>query len=112
MDPLGLAFEHFDALGSYRETDRGLAIDTSGDLDGTPFQGPRDLAALIQQSPAAAACMVKQVYRYATGHMETDGESSILDGIGTRFVANGMQYLELVSDVVSSDGFRFATTPP
>ncbi len=35
MDPIGFAFEHFDAVGAWRERDEGFAIDTTGTLPGT-----------------------------------------------------------------------------
>ncbi len=38
MDPIGLAFEHFDAIGRWREQDGGQAIDASGTLS----DGERD----------------------------------------------------------------------
>ncbi len=34
MDPIGLSFEDFDALGQYRTTDNGKAIDVSGQIHG------------------------------------------------------------------------------
>ena len=34
FDPLGLAMEHFDAIGQYRATENGLAIDATGSLNG------------------------------------------------------------------------------
>ena len=42
MDPLGLSLENFDAIGQWRTTDSGRAIDASGVLlDGTKVDGPR-----------------------------------------------------------------------
>ena len=46
MDPLGLSLENFDAIGQWRTTDAGHAIDASGVLlDGTKVNGPRELRA-------------------------------------------------------------------
>ena len=46
MDPLGLSLENFDAIGHWRTTDAGHAIDASGVLlDGTKVDGPRELRA-------------------------------------------------------------------
>jgi len=46
FDTLGYALEHFDSIGQYRATERGLPIDASGTLDGwpstaRPSSGPR-----------------------------------------------------------------------
>ena len=46
MDPLGFSLENFDAIGQWRTTDAGNAIDASGVLlDGTKVDGPRGVAA-------------------------------------------------------------------
>ncbi len=54
MDPLGFSLENFDAIGQWRTTDAGRAIDASGVLlDGTKVDGPRELRqALVAQKDA------------------------------------------------------------
>ncbi len=42
MDPMGFAFENFDAIGKFRKKDGKFAIDPSGTLpSGTDVQGAR-----------------------------------------------------------------------
>jgi hypothetical protein len=108
MDPLGFAFEHFDALGAYRATEGGLAIDDSGTVDGQPFNGPRELVAALRASPAVTSCLARQMYRYATGHLETDGEASVLTDVGARAQAAGDATLDYLRAIAESDGFRYA----
>jgi hypothetical protein len=46
MDPIGFAFENYDAIGAWRDKDGGFSIDPSGALpDGQSFQGPGELKA-------------------------------------------------------------------
>jgi hypothetical protein len=59
MDPIGFAFENFDALGQYRTTENGKAIDVSGEVMATTdpalqgkFMGVRGLAAKLAASEA------------------------------------------------------------
>ena len=54
MDPIGFALENFDAVGKWRETDAGSAIDASGVLPGRqPDRGLRGPAqSLLAQSRA------------------------------------------------------------
>ncbi len=48
MDPIGFALENYDAVGQWRATDAGAAIDASGKLpDGTVFDGPAGLTQLL-----------------------------------------------------------------
>jgi hypothetical protein len=35
MDPMGFAFEHYDAVGRWRDTDGGKAIDATGEIVGS-----------------------------------------------------------------------------
>ena len=41
MDPIGLAFENFDAIGVWRTDENGLPIDPSGQIDGVSFRDHR-----------------------------------------------------------------------
>ena len=108
MDPLGFAFEHFDALGAYRANEGGLAIDDSGTVDGQAFTGPRELAAALRANPSVTSCLARQIYRYATGHLETDGEAPVLADVGARAQAAGNAYVDYLRAIADSDGFRYA----
>jgi hypothetical protein len=111
MDPMGLPLENFDAIGAYRETDDGLTIDATGDLDGTAFDGPVELAALLAETPAAADCLVKNLYRYATGRQWQDSQSRIVAGLNQRFASEGYDFQKLMVEIVASDGFRYVAPP-
>jgi len=111
MDPVGLGLENFDAVGAYRATDHGLPIDTSGTLDAATFDGPRTLATVLRNSPETATCLVRQVYRYATGHVETSGEDIVMAAIASAVEGRGYLWSALLSEVAVSDGFRFLSPP-
>src|SRR5262249_22676093 len=54
MDPIGFAFENFDAIGAWRGKDGAFEIDPSGTLpDGRPFRDPAELRTLLRQKPDA-----------------------------------------------------------
>jgi len=111
MDPLGLTLENFDAIGKYRTTDQGQAIDVSGDLSGTGFSGPIELGQVLASQPEAADCLVQNLYRYGTGHVEATTEQPVLDALEQTFRAGGYHVRDLMRDIVSSDGFRFVAAP-
>jgi hypothetical protein len=112
MDPLGFAFEHFDGLGAYRANEGGKTIDDSGTVAGHAFVGPRELAAVLRGMPEVTACFGKQIYRYATGHLEGDGEGPVLAGINARAQAAGNAFVDYLTATVASDGFRYAGNAP
>lgn len=50
LDPLGFAFEHFDAIGRWREKDNSEAIDATGQLlSGQKFDGVQELRKMLVQ---------------------------------------------------------------
>lgn len=69
MDPLGLAFEHYDTVGRYRETDLGAAIDTTGEVPVTnvPFDGIPSLATALEDDPRLRECVLRKFLTYALG---------------------------------------------
>jgi hypothetical protein len=52
MDPIGFAMENFDAIGSWRDSDAGNAIDASGVFpDGVKFEGMAGLKKVLLDRP-------------------------------------------------------------
>ena len=111
MDPLGLALEHFDAIGAYRTTDQGLPIDARGDLDGVSFNGPTQLGHVLADHPDLGACLVRRMYRYATGHLEGRGEEPALLELSWKLGQAGHRVKALAVELAASPGFRLASTP-
>ena len=107
MDPIGLAFENFDAMGAYRTKDEnGQPIDAHGELNGKPFAGPRELGMLLRQSDEARACMTRRIYRFATGRNENGYDDAQIALLDKAFNQAGRKFKSLVSSLAVSDGFR------
>lgn len=109
MDPLGLALEHFDAVGRYRADDKGHALDTRGNLDGTTFDGAVALSKLLRADPRTAECLVRQAYRYALGHVEDAGEEPQIEALASAFGSSGHDLSALFRSLAASDAFRYAS---
>lgn len=106
IDPPGFIFERFDSVGRYRETLDGVALDTSGEIDGVPVSDVAGLAALLADDPRLTQCMVRQLYRFAQGRLETEGEEGELTRLHTRFAADGFRFDQLLRALALSEGFR------
>jgi hypothetical protein len=107
MDPLGLALEHFDGIGAYRERDGDLPIDASGELDGTSFQDALGLGQAVAGHPELATCLARNLFRYATGRLETSAEQTLVQGLSGHFADDRYRVKSLLLAVIGSDAFRF-----
>ena len=84
MDPIGFLFEHYDAIGRWRDVDGGKPVDASGYLEGTDVDGDLDgvpaLAKKLLASDQVRACVAKQWFRYAFGREATTPADSCTVG--------------------------------
>jgi len=69
INPLGFTLEHFDAVGRYRNEERGRPINAAGSYetragDLVRFDGARDIAAFLAGSEEAHTAFVQQLFHY------------------------------------------------
>lgn len=88
MDPLGLSLENFNALGMWRDMDRGQPIDASGKLTtGETFHDIRDLKKIIENHHRTDfyRCVTEKMLTYALGrgldYYDVDAVDRIVDRI-------------------------------
>jgi hypothetical protein len=111
MDPLGYPLEHFDPIGRRRETDHGLPIDATGEVDGVEVDGAADLGRALAAHPLLGDCWTRQLYRFATGHLELPGERPVIQSLAQGWDEDQYRLKALLLRLVMSDGFRKATAP-
>lgn len=105
MDPMGLPFETFDAIGRYRTTEHGLDIDPSGAFEKTPIANSSELGTAMSTSETVARCVVRKFYSYAVGHEERDVDQSVVETLTQSFETSGYRLRSLILDIVTSDAF-------
>ncbi|MBX7077969.1 MAG: DUF1592 domain-containing protein [Nannocystaceae bacterium] len=106
MDPIGLGLENYDGVGLFRTTENGATIDANADLDGVAFAGARTLGTAIREHTDSAPCLMRNLFRHATGHIEVDGEQGELDEIAAAFADDGYRMKTLMVELVASPAFR------
>lgn len=112
MDPIGFGLENFDALGRYRSSEEGVAIDASGevvasvDLNGS-FNGALELAERLAESKSVRDCVATQYFRFALSRTESQADSCSLVSTFDSFEAQAGSLSELILAVVESDAFRY-----
>jgi hypothetical protein len=106
MDPIGLAIENYDAVGSYRTTENDVPIDASGTFEGKVYHNALDFEKLLHDSASVPNCVVARVYEYGVGRSVSAGEREWLRYLDDRFARKGYVFPELMRMVATSDAFR------
>src|SRR5262245_13725107 len=113
MDPIGFAFEHYDAAGRWRDVDGGQAVDATGMLKGTDVDGALDgvpsLATRLAGSAQVATCTATQWFRYAFGRAEQSiGDLCAVDRLAAALTGNngGGDFRKMVRATVRMAAFR------
>ncbi len=117
LDPIGVGFENYDAIGRYRTTENGLPIDAAGELtsagtsSGT-FTGAVELAKKLATSPDVRACVQKQWFRFSLGRFEGPEDACTLKSLSHDFAASDFDVKKLLLSLVTSDAFRYRKVEP
>lgn len=108
LDPIGLAFENFDAIGRWRDQDNGKPIDASGTLPGgETLNGVADLRSiLLSRGDQFVETMSGKVLTYALGRGLEPFDRPAVRAIAARTKTEGGTFHALIESVVLSETFR------
>jgi hypothetical protein len=114
IDPIGFGFEKFDAIGGRREAAKlvfqerkgkesprtiELPLDTAGYVAGikaSEFYSPRELGAVLARSETCQECIVKQLFRFTIGRMETPADRPLINRLAQGFRQSQFRFKELM----------------
>ncbi len=109
INPIGFAFENFDALGQLRDTDNGKPVDTTGAYrfaDGLKeFDGAAELMGLIAESPQAHACYARHVAEFVLGRDVERSDDALVDEVQLASWSDEQSIKELLIAVVANPAF-------
>ncbi|MGO8701911.1 MAG: DUF1592 domain-containing protein [Limisphaerales bacterium] len=114
MDPLGLAFENFNALGIWRDTEFDQPIDSTGKLtSGESFANVKQLKRLLVADHATDfyRTLAEKMLTYALGRGLEDYDVETVDSIVARLEASHGRPSALLSGVVESAPFQRRRKP-
>ncbi|MCA9066649.1 MAG: DUF1592 domain-containing protein, partial [Planctomycetaceae bacterium] len=109
IDPWGIAFENFDAVGSWRTEIAGHAVDASVELPGhQTLDGIEGLKAylLLHRQDQFARALTEKLATFATGRPLTFADYAELDRMTAELRRRGDGLATLITILVSSDLFR------
>jgi hypothetical protein len=111
IDPVGLAFENYDAAGLWRDQEQGQPIDASGDLTSTDvsgaFSGVVAMASNLARSDMATECFVRNWFRFTFGRGEGDDEAARMATITNELRAADGKVTELLVALTKTPDFRY-----
>jgi hypothetical protein len=121
MDPIGFGLENYDTIGRWREkevlqfrTSRRetktipLDIDATGriaGIEGSDFAGTKQLGQVLSESETCQECVVKQLFRYAFGRLETQADDATIEHSYVTFRDSGFRFQQLLLALVKSPEF-------
>jgi hypothetical protein len=112
MDPIGFAFENFDAVGRWRDKDGDAAVDASGELpDGRSFKGADGLKKLLKQNNSLfVRCLSEKMLTYALGRGVEPYDRRAMDKIVETVTREDYRFSTLIAEIVKSDPFQMRMT--
>jgi len=120
IDPIGFGFEKFDAIGMHHDKAQllfmpvvedavkarsakpkevYLDVDTTGALAGLQdarFRNPREIGELLARNTECQECIVKQIFRYMAGRLETPADRPVLNQAFEDFKNSQFRFQELL----------------
>jgi len=108
LDPTGDSLEHFDAMGNYRTTDGGAAVDSSASITSpmaVSFDSFEDLAPVLATSCAVAQCFTGAVMKDAFAVNKLQFTESDVNQVANAFAEGDFSIRELVTAIVTSPAF-------
>ena len=128
IDPIGFGLEKFDAIGMYREKQKllffpeyqvgpkkpkpqeiELTLDTAGRVAGLPeseFTSARQLGELLARTPQCQECIVRQVFRYMTGRLDTRADNPVIRRALGDFQGSGFHFKALAVSLMRQWDFN------
>lgn len=109
IDPWGIAFENFDAVGGWRTDVEGKPIDATSVLfNGQPLDGMDGLKRYLLESrqDQFTRAMVHKMTTYAIGRPLTFADRASIDQIAAKLRQRGDGLATMIELIVTSDLFR------
>jgi hypothetical protein len=123
INPIGFAFEHYDAMGAWQTAERGTVdampytvdVDAKATVGAADLQGAVDgaveLSALLAESDAARSCVVEKWFEKALSRAPTQEDACLVADLRSRLKRSD-DLRELVVALASSDAALFVKETP
>jgi hypothetical protein len=108
INPIGFAYEGFDAMGRVQTTDHGKPVNTAASYafeDGVQSYGNAvELANVLAQRPQVHRCYAGNWLEYAYGRQKQKGDSALIDNVAKQSLS-GASAKQLIMSLVQAKAF-------
>lgn len=108
INPIGFAYEGFDAMGKERTTDHGKPVNTADSYnfeDGVQSYGnAAELAQVLAQRPQVHRCYAGNWLEYAYGRQKKSGDSLLIDTVAKASLS-GASTKQVIMQLVQAKAF-------
>jgi hypothetical protein len=109
IDPMGFAFENYDAVGQYRTTEAGKPVDATGSIEvgssKLTFKDAVDLTTQLSKTPELRECMSRHWVRYLLRRQELKEEKTTIDALLKAFDDSKGDLREVLVAVTGTKAF-------
>jgi hypothetical protein len=117
FDPLGVAFEQYDAIGALQTMDQaGNRLTGTGSLtidsQEVPYTNVREFVAALTRSADVGACLSRKVVQYAFARPLAGPDEPMLAELSARFAQGGHRYKGLLAGLAEGAWIRSPGVSP
>ena len=109
INPIGFAFEGFDAVGAARDSDNDAPLNTAGNVElsagSLEFSGALDLIMQLGENESVRSCYAKQWLRYAYARAEAVSDAQTLAALGEHLADDAYSVRQLLVDLTLPRAF-------
>ena len=114
INPIGFAFEHYDALGRWRDEDHGSPVDAAAEYEfaGGPvaYADAVDLAGVLADEAATHRCYARHWIEYAYGRKVASTDAQLIMRVAGGSLSGDLSVREILLELVTSEAFRTRAT--
>jgi hypothetical protein len=115
INPIGFAFENFDAMGQPRTTDNGKPVDTTSEYqfaDGTKaFSGAPELMQLMADEAQTHGSYAAHLAEFTLARDVDESDRTFVQGLQQTSMAASSSIKQIVLSIIESPAFRTRGTP-
>ena len=114
INPAGFAYEHYDALGRWQDTDNGLPVDAADRyfFEGVrrEYDGAAGFATAMKEEPMAHRCYAQHWVEFLHGRAVGDADKAMIARVGKLSWQDQIPVTQVLRLLVESESFKTRST--